>query len=291
MKTVFSNRMVAHVWAQQSQDEGRGSGGNFYFSGNTIYSYGSHFPIAKFYGANTVVMTTRGYSNSTSKHIGYVRNAIPSHCKIIRVHNIEDSAANFTNCESELITLARLFVKARSRKGTILHQIHELVANTNEFAKLAKSRRRVTAPDAESMQKIVDSYLRKHNAQIKRNNEKRKAVALAELAESKKKLAKWLRGGAIIWRFSNLPVRLRIKGDMLQSSHGAECPLKFGERAYKQAKRCKEANIGWQTNGKTIKLGHFEIDKVEADGTIIAGCHTIPFKETLRIAKKAGWVK
>ena len=39
MKTVFSNsKMVAHVWAQQSQNEGHNSNRSLYFKDGTIYN-------------------------------------------------------------------------------------------------------------------------------------------------------------------------------------------------------------------------------------------------------------
>ena len=44
---VYPSDMVAHLWANKSQDSARESGGRFYFVGDTIYSYGSHFPIAR----------------------------------------------------------------------------------------------------------------------------------------------------------------------------------------------------------------------------------------------------
>ena len=44
MKTVFDNRQLAHVWASQSQEHGRGS--SFYFNGRVIYSYRDSWPLA-----------------------------------------------------------------------------------------------------------------------------------------------------------------------------------------------------------------------------------------------------
>jgi hypothetical protein len=72
-----SNSQVAHVWAQQRKESMSGS--NFYFEGPTIFSYGRHFPIAKFIerkGKKAVLFTTRGYSPSTSKHISYHARAL-----------------------------------------------------------------------------------------------------------------------------------------------------------------------------------------------------------------------
>ena len=46
-RTVHPADMVAHLWAHKSQDFARNPGHNFYFHGDTIYSYGSHFPVAR----------------------------------------------------------------------------------------------------------------------------------------------------------------------------------------------------------------------------------------------------
>lgn len=72
MKTVFSNAdSVIHLWAQQTQDEGRSS--NVYFEGATIYSYGTHYPLGLFItnkkGEKAVIINTSGYSVTTTKHI------------------------------------------------------------------------------------------------------------------------------------------------------------------------------------------------------------------------------
>jgi hypothetical protein len=80
-RMVFSNGMVAHLWAQQSQSFGRSNNGNFYFEGSTIYSYGSHFPIATFtdlrVGDKRVVLFTEdSYSPTTFGHCGDARHAL-----------------------------------------------------------------------------------------------------------------------------------------------------------------------------------------------------------------------
>ncbi|MFS2518291.1 hypothetical protein [Bacteroides xylanisolvens] len=80
MRYVVETPMVAHLWAHQSQDSAR-SGSNFYFEGKDIYSYGSHFRCASVetnqQGQKAYLVTTRTYSNTTAKHMGMVRQAIP----------------------------------------------------------------------------------------------------------------------------------------------------------------------------------------------------------------------
>lgn len=77
MQTVFSNSMVAHVWAQQRQRDGRSSNGNLYFNGRVLYSYGSHFPVGIFVApGGPVVMNADSYSISTGGHQREARAAV-----------------------------------------------------------------------------------------------------------------------------------------------------------------------------------------------------------------------
>lgn len=85
MRYVVDSPMVAHLWAHQSQDSAR-NGSNFYFEGKNIYSYGSHFRCASVetnrQGRKAYLVTTRTYSNTTAKHMGMVRSAIPCGAQI-----------------------------------------------------------------------------------------------------------------------------------------------------------------------------------------------------------------
>lgn len=81
MRTVFCSSDVAHLWAHQLQSEARVSNSNFYFYGNTIFSYGSHFPCGKIVlngnGEQAYVLNSSRYSTTTSQHQAFVRMAIP----------------------------------------------------------------------------------------------------------------------------------------------------------------------------------------------------------------------
>jgi hypothetical protein len=78
---VYPPRDVAKVWAKQTQDAARNRTGNIYFYGDTIYSYGPHFPIARLTdvihrGQRVVLFTTLGYSSTTAGHKSCVRRAL-----------------------------------------------------------------------------------------------------------------------------------------------------------------------------------------------------------------------
>lgn len=92
-KTVFETGEIPHLWAHRVQESARNAQGNLYFEGDVIYSYGSHFPIAKHVLDNptkrnpkpAVLLTTRTYSVTTSGHVSAVRCAIPASIPVFRV--------------------------------------------------------------------------------------------------------------------------------------------------------------------------------------------------------------
>ena len=80
IKTVFPYDELARVWLRQGQDTGRSPGERMCFIGDTIYSYGPHFPIARLFdapnGEQVILFTTDTYSRTTLTHIRAVSSAI-----------------------------------------------------------------------------------------------------------------------------------------------------------------------------------------------------------------------
>ena len=121
VKHVHRYDMVAHLWAHQSQDSARNPCRNFYFDGDTIYSYGSHFPIARHVETKrgrAVLFTTRNYSVTTSGHKSTVRCAIPSGVTVFHVeHPTErDRRKQFSEYRARFVELARKYTRAQSKR-------------------------------------------------------------------------------------------------------------------------------------------------------------------------------
>ena len=62
----------ARAWYFRRQEEGRTRGHRMWFRGNTIYSYGNHFPLASMVensaGRYAFLVNSDKYSNTTAKH-------------------------------------------------------------------------------------------------------------------------------------------------------------------------------------------------------------------------------
>jgi hypothetical protein len=156
-KRVFKHsREVAHVWAQQRQAYGRNPTGNIYFDGHTIFSYGSHFPIARFVygkggkpvmldGKQVVLFTTRSYSPTTNGHLQDVRGALSGlDVVLIHVDRPEFYASNKDNLADLWLSvrvIAEGNAKARERdtRGDIAGQLYNLRAFTR-FAGIGRTK-------------------------------------------------------------------------------------------------------------------------------------------------------
>lgn len=75
-----------------------------------------------------------------------------------------------------------------------------------------------------------------------------------------------------------------IIGGTLETSHGADVPLMHAINAFRFLKLCRDKATGFTANGRSIRVGHFTIDRVEPSGDFKAGCHVIHWPEVERIA-------
>lgn len=70
---MLSNADVARRFAERKTT---GKSRNMFIEGDSVYSYGRHFPIAKRIGPGEYLFNTESYSMSTSKHQAYVSRAL-----------------------------------------------------------------------------------------------------------------------------------------------------------------------------------------------------------------------
>lgn len=117
-KHVFPTDEIAHLWAHKTQDDARNHGGNFYFDGDTIYSYGSHFPIARHVtndkGEAAILFTNRTWGPTTAKHVGQVRRAIPHGVPVFEVHDpSHDTKGEYRTQRADVEALIKKLQAAR----------------------------------------------------------------------------------------------------------------------------------------------------------------------------------
>jgi hypothetical protein len=279
----MNNRQLAHVWAQQTKTQGKGH--HFYFEGPSIYSYGPHFEIARFVTVKkkrAVLFTTRTYSVSTSKHLSYTRTAL--HGLAVPVFNVTsldaDHKANTKDYAERIDTAARKATLVRSHAETRMQQAATLTDEANAYAKLFGLKARIKKP-------VFGPALKaKINAEKQRKAEKTRQDHARLLVE----LEKWKRGEDVAHRycFNEIPTGLRVRGEVVETSRGAEVPLDHAKRLWPIVQRVKASGVAYQRNGHTEHVGHFTVDRIETSGDLSIGCHRIAFAEVERIAKELG---
>lgn len=91
----------------------------------------------------------------------------------------------------------------------------------------------------------------------------------------------------------NEPIRMRLDSSGVVTTRGAHFPLSHAKRAYDLWARLqgKVPPEGWKRSGDSSEgiVGHFKIDRIEANGDIHAGCHHILAAEVAGFAKFMGW--
>lgn len=79
-----------------------------------------------------------------------------------------------------------------------------------------------------------------------------------------------------------------IVGGTLETSHGAQVPLAHALRVFAFLKHCRARGQEWRRNGATLRVGHFQVDSVAANGDFVAGCHRITWAEVARLSASLG---
>ncbi len=283
---MSNNKQIAHLWANQSRESGRGS--HFYFDGATIYSYGQHFPIARHY-KGAVLFTSKGYSSSTARHKSYVLQAC-NHLPVFTVEEVrcKPCAKDVKQYKARIAALVKTASKARNVSGH-LAGIDALIDEGNRFCAHFGFKTRFAQPEnwEELKEKARGDAIREREAKARKQ-----AKFDAYCAETVKL---WLAGDAVSIPYGYGKVLLRVRlfqaiGEErleLETSRGATVPLESARLAFRFCQSKRES--GWHRNGETFQVGDFQIDSVSNLG-IIAGCHRLDWQEVERFAKAQGWV-
>lgn len=301
-REVYDNDMVAHIWANQSQDSARNWQKNFYFTDTTIYSYGSHFPIADIVthkGKKCVWFTTDSRSITTSRHMSTVRGALRgTSMPVFNVTEVlysrESVKKNIDSYGTRIIALAKKVKRARANKDWKLSELEELVAEANKFAEMFSHRISFRVPTdfdlAAEEAKVKKAAARDAAARDKRDKERQREME-KELVKHNTALEHWVKGFNVPrWSYlladdqSNTRLRINREDDTIETSRGAQCPIKHALRILPLIRAGKE----YVRNGHTEHLGHFTVDRIDAEGNLYAGCHTVKRAEIERIATLLG---
>lgn len=275
MKRVHTPDNVAHLWANQLQEDARTPTSNLYFNGTEIYSYGSHFCIAK-HVEGAVLFTEREYSNTTSKHKSIVRNAC-SHKNIVYCYNpLGSHEQNFQAWRDECEGYIEKLAKARKPEKYI-QELEGVKHRAEMYAILFD----IAVPESLSVawaitdkQEVV-AYMEKKAEAIKK--EKARKLRLAK-KKHKEDVQKWknFETYRLYSRGEYDLLRYNKENKRFQTSQGVEIPLAIGLGVYKRL-----------ANSEAVeKILEFEVKEITKKH-IVVGCHKVEMKEIEEIIKQA----
>lgn len=294
MKTVFNNSMVAHIWAQQTQEQGRSNNGQFYFKGPTIYSYRDSWPLAHFHESGLILINTQRVSNTTSRHESYVRGALAyDDSRIVYIDSVrimERLLEKYTGSDiiaNEITELFKIKVDSalvsaskRKKESTRANDINEALNALHTCEKLCKALKQ-SFPLHDLQEKLKGDSAGIIAAHKKEREELERVRKEAAKTGHDEELQKFRNGEPYN---SNKLLKytqdkyMRIKGESIETSGGAEFPIAHALKAFKLICAIKERGESYRPD-KTIHLGHFKIDMINKNGDVKAGCHYVKWSE------------
>jgi hypothetical protein len=281
MRTVLkSSDEVFHYWANKVQSEGRA--GNVFFRDSRIFSYGAHFVIARHLPSDTVAFTERYYSPSTARHVSKARSAA-SHLRAVFCHDpAGDARANMAQARREICDALCASEKPRLRQATRDgHKARALriAERANAYLEALPTDERAGQDpiDTSALESVRDALVA-NDAAIERIRAEQR---IARQRQTDDDLTMW-RARAVIasTRLREIPPALRLSedGSIVQTSHGAEIPASDALHLWKlMSKGMRDVNLNFP-------LGVYRLTRINADGSIVVGCHTIAYSEIDRIA-------
>ncbi len=306
MKKVFSNSAeLSHIWASQSQDEGRA--GNLSFVGASLYSY-NWYEIAQLHTLQSgeVVCFIRDYSYSsyTGRHLNYARRATMNlrHIEVRGVTNrnwykaelithdgnisalledLKESKVKFKNCltthnakryySNNQYKLSTLVEYCETFKLELPDYSNLIIYDTELTEKIGKLEK------SESERNKPENIAKREAERIRRADAKRKK----EIEEVRQYEESWMNGENVPYhaKYKFSCTRLRINGEDVQTSLGAFVPVREAKILFQMIKQGKDI--------KGTKIGNYTV--IGINGTLKVGCHEITREEINRFAEMNNW--
>lgn len=301
MKTVVNSNMVAHLWANQSQPEARNSNKSFYFDGLTIYSYGNHFPIAKFHevnGVRFILFTTKTYSSTTHKHVALTNRAIAKGITVIKCANVRpcsesEHLMNLSAMKHELIDLMNKAARARSSFGYLNERMEKVVWRYGSYRRVFRLETvsdRLAIPEDWKAQAQI--RLKEQAEQDKARKEQRKRAAEQQKKELLADMLNWIEHKECNYSAYQYPViQLRLKdAETVETSKGAELPVAHARKLWDTIQEIKLGEREeYQHNGHSLHAGSFVVQYIKRDGSLRAGCHDMTYEAMAGFANRMHW--
>jgi len=274
MRTVLRNTdEVIHVFAQQTQSEGRNQSGNIFFYNNKIYSYGYHYLLGEFIDKYTILINDKGYSFTTSKHIYSLIDATRQYKRF----NVTETDLVLVHAEINE-TLSKI-PKARTNKAIYLKRILYLFERLNEYLIYTKTKTKVSKlKEYKQINKIVQRLETDKEQILLEVAEMQKAKEKRQQEKNKENIKLWRSHEKhYLHGLKNSFLRLSKDCTNVETSGGVKIEVKKAKVLYKLIEAGKDI--------KGFKLDYYTVIGIK-DNILKIGCHNIPLQEVNTIGKQ-----
>lgn len=271
MKTIFTNSEITHVFAQQTQNEGRTSNNGMFFYGKKIYSYGYHYLLAEFIDDNTIVINNSGYSVSTSKHINLVTNATRQYNQYFYLD------IDLKNVTYQIKNASEKIIKAR-KKEVYANIIISKFESLTDFLKKYKKVNDLKSNEYKEIKKIYNAISKDKDKYIQLAQERTKKEQEREKKKFNEALTKFFNYelNYISTKTNEDFLRISQDGTQIETTQGVKIDIQEAKILYKMIQEGKDI--------KGLRISNYTI--ISINGTLKIGCHKINIKNVHQIGKQ-----
>jgi hypothetical protein len=282
---------VFHFWANKVQPRGECS--SVTFVEGVLFSYATAIGeyVTNAAGEEAVILNHTAYSVTTSGHQADMRRAIPGGVRLLHRFGVSRGAGRLSSVNmggmldrdavrfTEQLAAQALAKaeKARTRRGQYEGEAAQYIQSLVDLAEFFGVKYDAPA-NLDALKKAEQARQAQQAAELKAARAKR-------AAEQAEKLEKW-RAGEIDGYYFEVTA-LRVKGDLVQTSRGADIPVEHARRFWPVIKAWHESGERVSLSDRHIRLGHYTVQGF-ADDVLTVGCHQIPYFEIERIAAQLG---
>lgn len=294
MKRTAQNNEIPHIWANYSNGYSEEyhpdvtAGSMSMEDGNKIYSYRACIgEMATYKGKPFCMLSISHYSPTTSNHQTKVRQSIPYGLPVFECEGEWSQSAlvgfepNFQKLRDKMINLhlenaAQKLANSKRRrdeyhKAMDIRYSNDELQKARDVASFFGSRRKLPG----NVEQAASAIAKAEKAAAAKKRKANKDRLKKEIARQ----YEWIKGASVSPCYS-LPVALRVRDGILETSQGARMPEKEARIAYKLFK------AGKVKHGDSI--GNFRLLSI-LDGVATIGCHKVMITEIERIATAQNW--
>lgn len=283
----MNSRELFHAWAAQSRPSAKS--GNVSFDGPVLYSYAE--PIGYLLGDDRVLLSRQKFSVTTSSHQTQAAYAVHHMQRVfapVLPHRTGQSLdlVHIQNDQKWMnrVEETRKKYLANRQKRSLLGKIEIALAQRDAYS--AFFNLGWTRPSMDELDKRleVEALRMKAWAEVIRKQEAE--AAIARVKEQAEALVDWRNNVARRYpHFEVTALRLSEDKQCIETTRGARVPVDVAPLLWKLANRARNTCEVYEPTGRAA-VGDYRLTRIESDGTLVVGCHTIPFSELEIIAEQ-----